>query len=97
MLSDTHGLPHNFKVYTGKILPSLNNPDLGASVNIVLNLANVVQPSINHILCFDYWLSSVAVMTKLLKKGIYAIGIIRANRLLGWGLASDNSLKANER
>ena len=50
MLCDTHGLPYNFEVCTEKILSSPDNPDLGASANIVLSLANDVQPSINHIL-----------------------------------------------
>ena len=76
MLSDTNGLPHNFKVNIRKILPSLGNPDIGASANIALSLANVVQPSMNHILCFDNWFSSVAYMIELIKKDIYAIKTI---------------------
>jgi len=42
MLCDIRGMVHNFEIYTGKIMPVEGYPDLGASLNIVLRLSQVV-------------------------------------------------------
>jgi len=38
MLCDTHGMVHNFEIYTGKILPVEGYPDLGANSKYCLEI-----------------------------------------------------------
>lgn len=93
ILCDTKGLVHNFEIYTGKISPVAGCPDIGASGNIVLQLAQVVERDQNNILYFDNWFSSLKLLAALMEKGIYSLGTFRSNRLPGCTLSSDTNLK----
>lgn len=55
VLSDNRGLVNNFEMYTGKILPCRDFPDIGASGNIVLSLSNIIPGNMSHKLYFDNW------------------------------------------
>ncbi|XP_063878299.1 piggyBac transposable element-derived protein 2-like isoform X1 [Scylla paramamosain] len=93
VLCDTNGLVHNFEIYTGKIEPAPNEPDLGASSNIVLRLTSIVQVNMSHLLFFDNWFSSLDLVIELHKKGIYTLGTVRQNRLKGCRLIDDKRMK----
>lgn len=93
VLCDTNGLVHNFEIYTGKIEPAPNEPDLGPSSNIVLRLTSIVQVNMSHLLFFDNWFSSLDLVTELHKKGIYTLGTVRQNRLKGCRLIDDKTMK----
>ena len=93
ILCDTRGLVHNFEIYTGKINPVAGCPDIGASGNIVLQLAEIVEPDQNYLLFFDNWFSSLNLLVALMKKGIYSLGTFRSNRLPGCTFSSDANLK----
>lgn len=53
VLCDDKGIVYNFEVFTGKIQPHPNLPDLGASSNIVLRLSDVIPKHKNYLLYFD--------------------------------------------
>ena len=96
-LCDTQGIVHNFEIFTGKISPVNGFPDLGATSNIVIQLSKVVEADLNHVLCFDYWYTSINLLVELSKRKIFAIGTVRSNRLLGCTLQSDSKLKTKGR
>ena len=55
-----------WEVYIGKIKPIENEPDLGASSNIVLRLHHQ-----SYLINFDNWFTSVPLMCKLAKRGFF--------------------------
>ncbi|KAK3887616.1 hypothetical protein Pcinc_008320 [Petrolisthes cinctipes] len=93
VLCDSNGLVNNFEIHTGKIEPASIKPDLGASSNVVLRLASIVQVNMSHLLFFDNWFSSLRLVIELHKKGIHTLGTVRQNRLKGWRLIDDKRLK----
>ena len=82
MLCDTTGMVYNFEIYAEKILPAVDFPDLGASVNIVFRLVSVLKPDVNHIVCFDNWFTSFPLVVELAKLSIFTLGTIRSNELM---------------
>ena len=53
------GIMYGFVIYKGKIEPLSDEPDLGASSNIVVNLARTIPNDLNHLLYFDRWFTSL--------------------------------------
>lgn len=97
VLCDTRGLVHSFDVYAGKSDPPPGLQDIGASGNVVLKLAQVVEGSVNHLLYFDNWFSSLDLFVALANRGIPALGTVRQNRLKGSSLSQDKTLKKKGR
>ena len=64
MLGDTTGMGHNFENCAGKIFPAVGFPDVGASANIIFRLVSVVNPDVNHIVCFDHWFTSLLLVVE---------------------------------
>ena len=83
------GIMYDFVIYKGKIEPLSDEPDLGASSNIVVNLARTILNDLNHLLYFDRWFTSLPLQTHLASKGIYSLGTVNVNRLPGIAFASD--------
>lgn len=85
VLASEHGLMHDFIPYEGKITPveDANVPDLGASSNIVLHLAQNIPTEQNHLLFFDNWFTSIPLLQYLAGKGIWCCGTVRVPRLSG--------------
>ncbi|XP_066987389.1 piggyBac transposable element-derived protein 3-like [Macrobrachium rosenbergii] len=85
VLADSQGMTYDFMPYTGKIDPvdDQNVPDLGASANSVLHLAQVIPTDCNHLLFFDNWFTSVPLMQHLSTRGIWCCGTVRVPRLPG--------------
>ena len=50
MLCDTKGIVYNFEIYSGRINPVAGYEGLGASSNIVIQLAQVIQKQQNFLL-----------------------------------------------
>ncbi|KAF2893141.1 hypothetical protein ILUMI_13032 [Ignelater luminosus] len=63
----------NFLVQEGSIQPLPMFPDIGASSNIVLRMAEVIPQCCNHLLYFDNWFSSPNLFMELAKVGIDAL------------------------
>uniref|UniRef100_A0A667WQ57 PiggyBac transposable element-derived protein domain-containing protein n=1 Tax=Myripristis murdjan TaxID=586833 RepID=A0A667WQ57_9TELE len=97
VLCDTKGLVHSFDIFTGKTDPVPGEPDIGASGNIVLKLAQVIPGAVNHLLYFDNWFSSLDLFATLANKGIPALGTVQQNRLHGCSFCSDTDMKKKGR
>uniref|UniRef100_A0A3B3SQ04 PiggyBac transposable element-derived protein domain-containing protein n=1 Tax=Paramormyrops kingsleyae TaxID=1676925 RepID=A0A3B3SQ04_9TELE len=97
VLCDTKGLVHSFDVYAGKSDPPPGSADIGASGNVVLKLAQVIEGSVNHLLFFDNWFSSLDLFVALANRGIPALGTVRQNRLQGGNFSKDKELKKKGR
>ncbi|XP_015232409.1 PREDICTED: piggyBac transposable element-derived protein 2-like [Cyprinodon variegatus] len=93
VLCDTKGLVHSFHVFTGRIDPVPGEPDIGASGNTALKLTQVVHHSVNHLLCFDSWFSSLDLFLNLANKGIQTLGSVEESSLQGCSFSSDLELK----
>ncbi|KAJ8369987.1 hypothetical protein SKAU_G00100150 [Synaphobranchus kaupii] len=97
ILADQHGIVYNFDVYTGSIQPHPGFPDIGASGNIVLQLASAIPTNILHKLFFDNWFCSVDLQVLLEKEKIHSVGTVRQNRLAGCTFMDDGAMKAKGR
>uniref|UniRef100_A0A667X1E5 PiggyBac transposable element-derived protein domain-containing protein n=1 Tax=Myripristis murdjan TaxID=586833 RepID=A0A667X1E5_9TELE len=97
VLCDTKGLVHSFDIFTGKSDPVPGEPDIGASGNMVLKLAQVIHGAVNHLLYFDNWFSSLDLFAALANKGIPALGTVQQNRLHGCSFSSDTDMKKKGR
>lgn len=85
VLADTNGIIYDFFPYTGKIYPVENPdiPDLKASSNVVLHLAQIVPSQKNHLLYFDNWFTSLPLVQHLATREIWCCGTVRAPRIPG--------------
>uniref|UniRef100_A0A8C6U166 PiggyBac transposable element-derived protein domain-containing protein n=1 Tax=Neogobius melanostomus TaxID=47308 RepID=A0A8C6U166_9GOBI len=97
MLCDTKGLVHSFEIFAGKIDPVPGQPDIGASGDVVLKLAQVIHPNINHLLYFDSWFSSLNLFVALAKMGIPALGTVEKKHLQGCSFSEDSDMKKKGR
>ena len=97
VLCDSSGIIHKFEVYTGRIAPPQNEPDLGPSSNIVITLSEVVPSNRNHLLYCNSWFTSLQLQLELWKRGIFCLGTVRSNRLRECKLLTDKELKAKGR
>ena len=73
------------------------NKEIGASVNIVMQLASVIPKNQGHKLYFDNWFTSVNLQVELKKIVIHSLGTVRRNSLRGCVFSSEKELKANGR
>ena len=85
VLADKSGMIHDFIPYIGKIEPIDCDgiPDLKASSNVVLHLAQNIPNHKNHILYFDNWFSSISLLGHLSTRGIFCCATIRTARITG--------------
>ncbi|KAK3874910.1 hypothetical protein Pcinc_020227 [Petrolisthes cinctipes] len=99
VLADSGGLIHDFIPYTGPIQAVTKEgiPDLGASSNIVLHLAETIPSDRNHCLYFDNWFTAVPLETHLAERSIWCCGTVRPNRVPGLNFSSDTELKKKGR
>ena len=93
MLCDTKGIVYNFEIYSGRINPVAGYEDLGASSNIVIQLAQVIQKQQIYLLYFDNWFTSLKLLIQHTKDAIFSLGTERQNRLPGCQLSSDTEQK----
>ncbi|CAI5644706.1 unnamed protein product [Oreochromis niloticus] len=90
---ESNGIPYNLEVYTGRVNQPLELPDVGASGNVVLRLAQPIPKEENYKLFFDNWFTSVPLVVTLNEQGIRCTGTVRGNRLPVVNLKSDADLK----
>ena len=93
LLAGKSGIIYDFIPYTGKITSDPNEPDLGASSNIVMQIARIVPTNSNHVLTFDNWFTSLPLLAYMGQSGIKCTGTIRSNRLPGLKLKCDKHLQ----
>ncbi|XP_037826738.1 piggyBac transposable element-derived protein 3-like [Lucilia sericata] len=82
LLCDDSGFCYSFEIYSGDDdHREENEPNLGASANVVVRLARSVPRFVNHVIFFDNYYTSVPLMVYLRTQGIYSIGTVRRPRL----------------
>ncbi|KAM9851196.1 matrix-remodeling-associated protein 5-like [Aulostomus maculatus] len=97
VLAGSDGVPHNFEIYTGRVVQPPELPDVGASGNVVLRLAQPIPVQQNYKLFFGNWFTSVPLILTLAQQGINCAGTVRSNRLPGVNLKCDAELKRTGR
>ncbi|XP_076156111.1 piggyBac transposable element-derived protein 3 [Alosa pseudoharengus] len=97
VLCGSDGIPHNLEVYVGKAVHPPDLPDIGASGNVVLRLAEPIPKNKNVKVFFDNWFTSVRLMLVLAQQGIHCVGTVRLNRLPGSSMVKDEDLKRSGR
>lgn len=84
VLCDDRGFAYDFEIYSGmENDPSLrysNEPDLGASSNIVVRLARTIPKNQNYKLFFDNYYTSTELIAYLAKEGIQSLGTVNKGR-----------------
>uniref|UniRef100_A0A3B4ZMF2 PiggyBac transposable element-derived protein domain-containing protein n=1 Tax=Stegastes partitus TaxID=144197 RepID=A0A3B4ZMF2_9TELE len=97
IMAGSDGIPHNLEIYTGRVNQPPELPDVGASGNVVLRVAQPIPKEKNHKLFFDNWFISVPLVITLAEQGIRCTGTVRGSRLPGVNLKSDADLKKEGR
>lgn len=93
MMCSADGYPYNFSLYCGK--EENRKEPLGTQV-----VMNMLQPVVNkdeHVVFFDNFFTSHALMVNLTKKGVRACGTIRDNRTGKCPLMSKKDAEKKER
>lgn len=101
VLCGVSGYGYTFEIYSGQENSQSNRhqnePDLGASSNVVVRLARIIPRNANHRIYFDNYYTSIPLLVHLARQGIYSIGTVRRNRIPNCKLPDDKALKKSDR
>lgn len=79
------GFAYDFEIYSGTEndpeFRLADEPDLGASSNIVVRLCRSIPKNQNYKVFFDNYYTSPELISYLAKVGIYALGTVNRGRL----------------
>lgn len=85
ILSGVSGFCYKFEIYSGSENNAsnrlVNEPDLGASSNVVIRLSRDIPRNCHHKLFFDNYYTSVPLVSYLANQGIHSLGTARRNRI----------------
>ncbi|KAK9704002.1 Transposase IS4 [Popillia japonica] len=99
VLCDSNGFAYRFEIYNGAgdniILPGI--PDIGATSNVIICLSQIIPNFMHHILYFDNFYTSLPLLVDLRARGIYSLGTVRAKRIPGCKLPTDDEIDKEER
>ncbi|XP_065354215.1 piggyBac transposable element-derived protein 2-like [Calliphora vicina] len=98
VLCGSSGFAYKIEPETGKenVIES-NEPDLGASSNVVMRLARIIPRKQNFQLYFDNYFTSLPLLAYLAKEGIFSVGTIRRNRIQNCKLPPEKEMIKNNR
>lgn len=77
VMCSAKGFANEFEIHTGedhKRLP--DESEFGPVGNVVIRLARDVPRNLNHIIYFDNFYTSVALVIHLAQQGIYSLGTV---------------------
>lgn len=101
VLCGVSGYGYNFEIYTGNENKEsdrlANEPDFGATGNVVIRMSRNIPNNAHHKLFFDNYYTSLPVMVYLEKKGIHTVGTFRCNRFPNVLLTDDKQMIKKER
>ncbi|CAG4964815.1 unnamed protein product, partial [Parnassius apollo] len=98
VLSGVSGFAYKTEIETGKENVVLQEePDLGASSNVVTRLARIIPRHQNFQLYFDNYFTSLRLLEYLAKEGIYSLGTVRRNRIPDCKLQQEKEIMKKER
>ena len=98
VLCGLSGYAYDFEIYTGQENnPNLRlpeEPDLGASSNIVVRLSRKIEKNVSHKIYFDNYFTSMKLMVYLARNGILALGTVRRNRIPNSKMPAQKEMKS---
>ncbi|KAJ8967146.1 hypothetical protein NQ314_003061 [Rhamnusium bicolor] len=97
VLSGVSGFSYDFDFFCGTTKREDHQPDLGASSNVVVKLANTIPRNKKYKLFFDNWFTCIPLLVFLTKEGILPLGTVRMNRLPNCQLPKENEMKKRGR
>lgn len=98
VLCGTTGFAYKIEPETGKEnIVGDNEPDLGASSNVVMRLSRMIPRNQNFKLYFDNYFTSIPLLVYLAIEGIFSVGTIRRNRIPNCKLPSEKEMMKKER
>jgi len=101
VLCDSKGYSYQFEIYSGQENDQrfrlLNEPDLGASSNIVVRLTRNIPRHKNHRIYFDNFYTSTPLASYLHQNGILCLGTLRKDRLPNNKIPNDQIIKKDAR
>nr|CAH7720594.1 unnamed protein product [Callosobruchus chinensis] len=97
VLSGVSGFSYDFDFYGGPTVLQDEQPDLGASSNVVLKLSETIPKNLNYKLFFDNWFTSIPLQIYLTKNGILPLGTVRANRVPDYHFPKESDMKKKGR
>ncbi|CAG4938143.1 unnamed protein product [Parnassius apollo] len=98
VLSGVSGFAYTIEIESGKenvVRP--DEPDLGASSNVVVRLSRMIPRHQNYRLYFDNYFTSLHLLEYLAKEGILGLGTIRRNRIPDCKLSSEKEIMKKDR
>lgn len=98
VLCGISGYAYDFELYSGQENCAIdrlahNEPDLGASSNVVVRLSRCIENNVHHKLYFDNFYTSIPLEVYLEKRGIHCLGTVRRNRVPGVKLPNETEIK----
>ena len=97
VLSGVSGFSYDFDFYCGPTILQGEQPDLGASSNVVVKLSETIPKNLNYKLFFDNWFTSVPLQIYLTKNGILPLGTVRMNRVPDYQFLKESDMKRQGR
>ena len=98
VLSGVSDFAYKTEIETGKENIVLDEePDLGASSNVVMRLARMIPRHQNYRLYFDNYFTSLRLLEYLAKEGILSLGTVRRNRIPDCKLSTEKIIMKKER
>ena len=94
-LCGSSGFLYNLEIYCGKHSEPCraDEPDLGASSNVVVRMLRYTPRNIDPKVFFDNWFASIPLLVYLKNQGIASVCTVRRDRLPGATLPTDAELK----
>ncbi|GBN01523.1 PiggyBac transposable element-derived protein 1 [Araneus ventricosus] len=97
VLCGNMGFDHKFEIYSGQKndikFKCDDEPDIGASGNVVIRLSREIPRNQNYKLYFDRYYSSLNFSVYLFQQGIQCVGTIQRNRITNCKFRNDQELK----
>lgn len=95
------GFAHKFEIYSGQEndpkFRADEEPDIGASGNVVVRLSREVPRDQNYKLYFDRYYTSLDLAMYLFRQGIQCVGTIQRNRIPNCKFKDEKDLKKESR
>ncbi|XP_047115075.1 piggyBac transposable element-derived protein 3-like [Schistocerca piceifrons] len=96
-IAGASGIIYDFEVYSGPVNQPSHLPNVNASGNVVLRLAERIPKYKNHKLFYDNWFCSPELQVELVKCGIHSLGTVQLNRVRNNKMPSDAEMKKQGR
>ena len=99
VLSGVSGFNYNFEIFTGKSdnICAPDEPDMGASSNVVVRLARIIPNFCNYKLYIDNWFNSIPQQIFMYEHRFLLLGTVRSNRLRQCQLPPEKEMKREGR